>query len=225
MENKIRLAHCVWIILGYIAFYMLCLFIGATVMAESGPGTDGRHGSMAMVASVLPCIVIVYLSRYYLKDLFFLDSPKGLAVRGVSPRDVLQLLASSILLAVLVIVVSPYFYHEGGVPTYAQGTSLYIWIITSVLVAPVAEEFIFRGLIFSVAYPRIGMVSAVMLSNVLFILIHLPSVGLRVGALLSIAILGFAATYYRLRMNSLIASILFHAFYNLTISSYILWMH
>lgn len=80
------------------------------------------------------------------------------------------------------------------------------------LVAPVAEEFFFRGFLFRVLHERIGAILGVLITGVAFGLVHLPS-GDWIGTIV-LSLFGMALCVLFLRTSSLLPCIMLHAFHN-----------
>ncbi len=108
------------------------------------------------------------------------------------------------------------------------GGSMVVAIIYTVLIAPLCEELVFRGLITCALYDNVPKILTILVPAVLFSLIHLPSP----IALLYTLILGLVLGFIRLRTNSLVPCVLIHSFFNLTnymlfipnqIGLYIVW--
>jgi membrane protease YdiL (CAAX protease family) len=84
-------------------------------------------------------------------------------------------------------------------------------IMTCVL-APLAEEFFFRGFLFKVLHERTNVVIAVLVTGVAFGLVHLPS-GDWVGVIV-LSLFGMALCVLFLMTSSLVPCIMLHAFHN-----------
>jgi uncharacterized protein len=84
--------------------------------------------------------------------------------------------------------------------------------VMTCLIAPLAEEFFFRGFLFRVLNERIGVVWAVAIGGFAFGLVHLPS-GDYIGAIV-LSALGMALCVLLLRTSSLVPCIMLHAFHN-----------
>ena len=80
------------------------------------------------------------------------------------------------------------------------------------LVAPLAEEFFFRGFLFRVLHERIGAAVAVLITGVAFGLVHLPS-GDWIGAIV-LSLFGMGLCILLLCTSSLVPCIMLHAFHN-----------
>jgi uncharacterized protein len=93
----------------------------------------------------------------------------------------------------------------------AAGVLIAFGVMTC-LVAPLAEEFFFRGFLFRVLNERISVVWAVAIGGITFGLVHVPS-GDWIGAIV-LSTLGMALCVLLLRTSSLIPCIMLHAFHN-----------
>jgi membrane protease YdiL (CAAX protease family) len=80
------------------------------------------------------------------------------------------------------------------------------------LVAPLAEEFFFRGFLFRVLHERIGAVLAVVITGAAFGMVHLPS-GDWIGVIV-LSVFGVALCGLLLCTSSLLPCIMLHAFHN-----------
>lgn len=89
------------------------------------------------------------------------------------------------------------------------------WIIAflalATLFAPITEELLFRGWIFTSLRPKIGARFAILVSAVLFAVAHWESTHLYALAVFPV---GLALGYVRQKTDSVAASITFHALYN-----------
>lgn len=84
--------------------------------------------------------------------------------------------------------------------------------IVTVAVGPVLEELFFRGILLMLLVWYIGKWPGLILSSVLFALIHLSPFSLFIQG-----ILGFACGYAYLRYENLLMPILMHAIYNFSV--------
>ena len=87
-------------------------------------------------------------------------------------------------------------------------------IISACIIAPVAEEFIFRGLLFRGMLHKYGFVIAAMASSLVFAVSHFYDV----YGTISVGLFGLAAAALYLSTRSLTNAIILHAIYNLTIT-------
>jgi membrane protease YdiL (CAAX protease family) len=89
--------------------------------------------------------------------------------------------------------------------------------VTSILLAPVAEELMFRGLLLRTFMRRLSFWPAALLSTALFALFHVYEVGTVVGAVTlacSVAVLGLCNSYLVRITGRLTPGIMVHATYN-----------
>ena len=128
-------------------------------------------------------------------------------------RLILALLAATLCYSLVASAVIEHFYPQAKdwVPT-PKGTP---WIIgflaLATLFAPIAEELLFRGWIYTSLRAVIGVRLGILLSAVLFALAHWESTHLYALAVFPV---GLALGYIRQRTDSVAASITFHALYN-----------
>ncbi|RYD28341.1 MAG: CPBP family intramembrane metalloprotease, partial [Verrucomicrobiaceae bacterium] len=83
-------------------------------------------------------------------------------------------------------------------------------IVSACLVAPVAEEILYRGVLFRSLANRTGVWAAAALSAVIFSAVHFYDL----QGFLSVAIFGFAAALLYAATGSLLPAILLHVLHN-----------
>jgi membrane protease YdiL (CAAX protease family) len=94
--------------------------------------------------------------------------------------------------------------------THGVGTRLFVGVMV-VVVAPVAEELLFRGILFAAALKARTFVSAALLTGIYFALVHLHAPSFFPLLALGVAFAaGYAAT------GSIVTPITMHALFNLT---------
>jgi uncharacterized protein len=84
--------------------------------------------------------------------------------------------------------------------------------VMTCFVAPLAEEFFFRGFLLRVLHERTGVAASVLITGVAFGLVHLPS-GDWIGAIV-LSLFGVALCVLLLCTSSLLPCIMLHAFHN-----------
>lgn len=100
--------------------------------------------------------------------------------------------------------------------SYSLGdpTTVVIILVGAVIIAPITEEILYRGLILGVLLARdIGVVSAVVLMTGIFAVIHLPNFG--VAGTLFISVWGLLPAILRLRFDNLGGAITMHGLNNI----------
>lgn len=180
------------------------LFSDAVVDIESFIGTQVAAGQSTAVTYSLSMAVAVFLLCLYIRR-----RDQGVTIPrassgGFNPNVILGglvwLLAAGVVVEPVVALL----------PTPSQYVGAGFWaVITSVLFAPLFEEFIFRGLILESLLRRHRRLISVLISSMLFAIVHFqPSV--MITAFVSGVILG---TIY-LHTSSIFSVIILHAINN-----------
>jgi hypothetical protein len=91
-----------------------------------------------------------------------------------------------------------------------------VWVLPlaaleAVVLAPLSEEFIYRGVLMTTLLRPAGTAGAMVISSAIFALVHLPS---EPSAILPLFFLGMALAYAAWRTRSLVAPIVAHALFN-----------
>ena len=130
---------------------------------------------------------------------------------------VIWLISLGAILAIAVIVVSSFF-PPSSPPAVEKLTessrSMLLLVVFSVGFAPLIEEIIFRGFLFSVFSEFGGSRLAVPATAVLFALMHAPQLWPSMAGILLILAVGYVLSIVRDRSNSLIPSFILHTAYN-----------
>jgi CAAX protease family protein len=131
--------------------------------------------------------------------------------------QVTSLIALGATLAITVLVISSFFPPSSppAVEKLAESSrSVFLLVIFGVCFAPIIEEIIFRGFLFSVLSEFGGSRLAVPATAVLFALMHAPQLWPSVAGILLILAVGYVLSIVRDRSNSLIPSFIVHTSYN-----------
>lgn len=137
----------------------------------------------------------------------------------------LILTTSVILIFSLVVWLVPSFnadQAQSNALTYgSSGVGLWLSFIAAVVVAPFVEELYFRGLILPVLMRRFGTALGILGTSLLFALLHFQP-----NVVIYTFILAIILAIIRLRLKSVIPSMLLHALNNLIAFSIIAgWLH
>jgi hypothetical protein len=100
---------------------------------------------------------------------------------------------------------------------FKDASSTYLMVAFGLLVAPLMEELLFRGLLFPLAARAIGVVSGTILTAALFALVHQGQLAQAWAPLLVLFVVGLVLTSVRARTNSVAASWIVHFSYNATL--------
>jgi len=188
----------------------------------------GAWYAITMIAGSVPVAAMVWvLSWHYFRVEFSSPAETGLGVTATTRCALAMSALGGMALAALSAGMTEAFppprpLHESPLaPLVSNGDAvLTTWLLSSVLVAPLAEEMFFRGVLFGALSRKWGFFVSATLSASAFAMIHLPQLGGYYSAIVSIALLGFAAAVARRIFASLWAAIALHASYNLALSLY-----
>ena len=99
-------------------------------------------------------------------------------------------------------------------------TTIEAWSLSlfGITMAPLLEEFFFRGFLYPVLVRKFGVVAAIVLTSAGFGLIHAPQLGRAWAPVLVVFLVGLTLTITRALTKSVAASLLIHIAYNGTIS-------
>lgn len=125
-----------------------------------------------------------------------------------------------IMLAVLVQLLSTVLPFPRSLPMHEYFREVhfaYMMAAFGVLIAPLAEELFFRGLVFPVLARTMGQVAAIIVTGATFSLMHRTQLAWAWAPLLVLFGVGSALTIIRARMNSVAASWMVHVAYNATL--------
>ena len=102
----------------------------------------------------------------------------------------------------------------GGLSLAEAGVNgLVFSIVSACIVAPIAEEILYRGVLFRSLGNRLGILPSAILSSVIFASIHFYGL----YGFVSVAVFGFACAMLYAATGSLMCVILLHSLYNLSI--------
>ncbi len=100
---------------------------------------------------------------------------------------------------------------------YQTRQSALLLMVLGILVAPLIEETIFRGYIYPVLARGLGMSAGVVVTGILFGMVHAPQLWGGWGQIALIVAVGIVLTYVRARTGTVLASFLVHLSYNTTL--------
>jgi len=128
-----------------------------------------------------------------------------------------RLIAAGAFLAITVLLVSSFFPTPSDSPLEKLLTttpSLVMFVVFGIAAAPILEEIIFRGFLFTALMDLFGWRVAVVITSVLFAGLHLSQLRGNWPAVIVIFLVGFVLTLVRYRTDSLIPSVIMHTAYN-----------
>ena len=135
--------------------------------------------------------------------------PKGISYAA--------LIAGGLSLSMFVQFASQFYQPKEQLPIEAffqdRGSALLLMSV-SVLIAPVLEETIFRGLIYPVIARSLGMAASVVITGTLFGLLHAAQLWGGWTQIVLLILVGIVLTYARAATPTVFASYLLHLSYN-----------
>ena len=183
-----------------------------------------RHQYNAFFAVPLQlAYYILLIGLLYLLITVFHRLPFGRSLR-LLPLPISQLaqgLAAGALLALLVNflnVIFPPVVTPAFERLFSSQAAALLVITASLLMAPLVEEIIFRGYIYTVLERIWGVAPAVLLSGVLFGSIHFPQLWPGYFQMFLLCVVGVVFSLARARTGTTLASIALHFGYNAIIS-------
>jgi membrane protease YdiL (CAAX protease family) len=146
----------------------------------------------------------------------------GIAWRAASPAAypaaALCALAIVALVMLLYHFVPPDFQKLQNLPMEklfsGSGLSLLPLILVVVLIGPVLEEFVFRGIAFAGLATRLGPLWAGFITTLAFMAAHAPEKIHYLPGFLDVGLVGATAAYLRVKYRSIRPGILLHILYN-----------
>jgi len=151
--------------------------------------------------------VVIKYRRPFWQAIRWLPTPQG-------PK---AYLLGGIVLAVVAQGLFSLFPSEKHLPIerlFSSTTSGYLLAMFGICVAPFMEELVFRGFFYPVFERRWGLASAVLITALLFALIHAPQLSGGWPEMTAIFGVGVALSYTRGKTGSLVPSYLMHLAYN-----------
>jgi hypothetical protein len=120
------------------------------------------------------------------------------------------------LAALSMLVPSPDPDHAGLINRALSGGAMarISFALTAVLVAPLVEEYVFRGVLLGMLIPRLGRIAAAVLSGAVFWILHAGEWQHYWPAALGIASMTALVTSLRMRTGSIVPGIAGHMLYN-----------
>ena len=184
----------------------------------------GNAGFIAIRQALWFTLLILYLAVHVRaraaagENFWRLLGWRGLRVGTLGrPAAVMACLLGGITLAIAVQVASVAAGRPEQLPIeqFFQSASNVMWMMAvGVLIAPLAEEMIFRGYFYPALARRLGVPGGVMATGLLFGLLHAQQLWGGWAQIALLVIVGVVFTYVRARTGSVVAPFLLHLGYN-----------
>lgn len=164
------------------------------------------------------------LARHYFRSEFRSPDAAGAGVVKAEPRAIFASILAGCFLALVATVLAFWFPMKPMEDSHialmlGNGEALKVaWLLSAIIVAPITEEILFRGVLLGTLSRHLGFLPASLISTAAFVAIHLPQLGGYTVAIACIALLGFLAAVARRVSASIWGSIVLHASYNLALA-------
>jgi uncharacterized protein len=124
------------------------------------------------------------------------------------------ILGAFFVVASIVLHFFPETEHEVNRILRSSRAAVVVVAILAVATAPIVEEVVYRGILYSAFQRTFGVPLAVTAVSLMFAGIHLPQYYPSVGPIFLITLLSFTLTMLRVRTGSLLPCIILHALFN-----------
>ncbi|HET6655528.1 MAG TPA: CPBP family intramembrane glutamic endopeptidase [Gammaproteobacteria bacterium] len=179
----------------------------------------------AIIGIPLGILIVVLQTRHWARGLFSQSGARGIAwTRPVGPglsRGAAAgiVLGGGIYLLLTRLVPPDPQALEGPLSQLAQGGLFerVVMLVLAVLIAPLIEEFLFRGAMFAAVARSWGVVAAVILTTLAFVAVHLPDKIHYWPGLVAVGLLALVNCWLRLRYRSLAPAMVAHFAYNISL--------
>ncbi len=131
--------------------------------------------------------------------------------------NAVQFLTGGAVLALIATFASGYFNSKESLPIeqlLQARISMTLFAVLGVLVAPLVEETIFRGFLYPVIARRLGVIAGVLITGILFGLMHAAQLWGGWGQIVLLIAVGVVLTWVRARTGTVTASYFVHLGYN-----------
>ncbi len=229
----------VWLALGLIALYAAVQILVSGILslvpallrglgaggightAQRALAAPGGSIAIAMLAATSAAVVVVWQARRRWHALWAYATPPGLGLH----RPYGHWLALALGVGLIAPVAGGLLTHwlAGGHEVMQNVRQLahdapmlgHLALATvAVIVAPLAEELMFRGVLLSALIPRLGVRTAAVVTALAFAALHMPGLHWQWFALPQLVVLGLVLAWLRLHCRSLWPAILAHATHN-----------
>jgi len=185
--------------------------------------------SRFVVGSTIICSALIFLFLYVtisvLRDLPFWSTlgwrPLQRDTEG-RRRNPLAYFLFGFVLAIIVGLAGSQVHTREGIPLqdlFKNRETALVFMAMAVLVAPLVEETVFRGYLFPLFAKSFGIVPGIILTGVLFGLMHGYQLGWTWGIVVLLILVGVIFTFTRARTGTVLASFLMHLGYNSMIAA------
>ncbi|MEW6128265.1 MAG: CPBP family intramembrane glutamic endopeptidase [Acidobacteriota bacterium] len=139
--------------------------------------------------------------------------------RGPTALYKVALVVGISIVSIFIVSTLPRIIHDSQSTPFAEmlktsQTVRYSVAFLAVFTAPITEELVYRGLVYSPLKRAIGMVGAIITATMLFALVHVPQYWGAWGSLTGLLLLSLMLTVVRAKTKSIFPSVWIHALFN-----------
>lgn len=208
-----------YLVLGIIAIQVICLLLFRSLNLDTANGT----ASIGLIISSYAVTLVSFLVPLYLfairgKSVF----PANFGFKQTSLGQILKTVLSGygiLLIVSAILFIIDFVFSGNGIPGFERQSFNYFdtqsktiaLSIIAILIAPVVEEFVFRGFILRTLLTKLPSLLAGILSALIFAVMHFQP-----SSTLGLFTLGLIINYLYIKNDhSLIPVIIFHSINNL----------
>ena len=165
--------------------------------------------SIQLVFAILSVLMAIILFRDEYRDLMGLRPPPIKSISRVVAISFISSLPATYLINIL------------ASTSHQIQVSIPLLILTALILAPIGEELLFRGLLLGCLMRCISRWRSIMISSIIFALTHLPAFSAYSETPLTMFLifagaftLGMIAGHFKTSLNSLIPAIITHSIFN-----------
>lgn len=214
----------------YLFISSLISFLVGTLAKVFNQGLDEARLGVLLDTLSIPSMIIAYIATVFVFVIIYFSLKKNLFTSVKLGKVAPIFVCDSALLGLgfyglfqatvwgFSYIAPKWVENQSAQSASIFGAGMVVAVIYTVFIAPVCEELVFRGLILGSLENKMPKIVAVLISAVLFSVIHLPSQ----IALIYTFIFGLLLGFVYLRTKSLATTIAMHAVFNA--SNYLLYI-
>lgn len=222
--------------LGYFLLYFLLSF-GVSVIAATlhsllaGSGAIGDFSPTFLAVTAFASSTVAYLVIFVISGDYRAALMRRIAALGLANRILNRQVGAAILLgAFFSLLVIGYMMVFPPPPEAEQITIAQIFeggllaitlgLLLVLVIAPVCEEYLFRGLILDGFGKSLGTLTGILLSSLLFAIAHLGDYYIYWPAMAAVLLLGLINALWRIKTDNLATAVGSHFAYNLVMLTF-----
>ena len=205
-----------------LASYFVVPIVALLVLQLFQPGLtiENLSGVHQILLQALTHCIILGLIAFLIAVVH--GKPVLQTLRLIPPRSMAvgRLIAAGAILATTLLFVTLFFPKPSDSPLERLLTTtpaIVLFVVFGIVFAPLMEEIIFRGFLFSVLSDLLGGKAALVITSVLFAALHWAQLEGNLPAVGVILLVGYVLTLARHVTDSVVPSVIIHTAYNATI--------